>query len=61
VKVKAFALFGSPIMPINGTINDRTKALMSSVNAAPRTTATQRSTTFPLKMKSLMPAQCGWL
>ena len=55
VNVRASVLLGSPMMPNNGVIKERTKELMSSVKAAPRTTATQRSTTLPRKMKSLMP------
>ena len=48
---------GFPIIPINGVTKELTKESMSSVKAAPRTTATQRSTTLPRMMKSLRPAE----
>ena len=45
-----------PIIPKRGVMKAVTKALMSSLKAPPTTTATARSTTLPLRTKSLKPA-----
>src|SRR3954451_1681713 len=44
-----------PASPISGSRNDSVKDVTTPVNAAPITTATASSTTFPRSRKSLKP------
>lgn len=56
VKVRFAVASEEPIIPKRGVMKAATKALMSSLKAPPTTTATARSTTLPLRTKSLKPA-----
>ena len=56
VKVSSLKSGSPKIAPISGVIRSATSEVTTAPKAAPMTTATASSTTFPREMKSLKPA-----